>query len=93
MAEEDTVFQLLEEDRKAMLERLVEERIIISTGEISNILTREKRRRKNRMGEHDVMSILYTCKEADGRFQFLWLYQGYIFRKTCHDKICTAHFT
>ena len=28
MAEEDTVFQLLEEDRKAMLERLVEERKI-----------------------------------------------------------------
>ena len=91
MAEEDTVFQLLEEDRKAMLERLVEERIIISAGKISNILTQEKRRRKSHMEEHDVMSILYTCKEADGRF--LWLYQGYIFRKPCHDKICTAHFS
>ncbi|MCW7070268.1 MAG: hypothetical protein OCU17_06705 [Methanophagales archaeon] len=33
---------------------------IISAGEISNILTQEKRRRKNRMGEHDVMSILYS---------------------------------
>ena len=28
--------------------------IIISAGEISNILTQEKRSRKSRMGEHDV---------------------------------------
>ena len=70
---------------------LEEAEIIISAGKISNILTQEKRRRKSHMEEHDVMSILYTCKEADGRF--LWLYQGYIFRKPCHDKICTAHFT
>ena len=42
---------------------LEEAEIIISAGKISNILTQEKRRRKSRMGEHDVMSILNTCKK------------------------------
>ena len=53
---------------------LEEEGIIISAGEISNILTQEKRRRKNRMEEHDVMSILYTCKKQMVGFSFF----GYI---------------
>jgi len=49
---------------------LEEAGIIISAGEISNILTQEKRRRKNRMGEHDVMSILNTCKKQMVGFSF-----------------------
>ena len=49
---------------------LEEEGIIISAGEISNILTQEKRRRKSHMGEHDVMSILNTCKKQMVGFSF-----------------------
>ena len=49
---------------------LEEAEIIISTGKISNILTLEKRRRKSHMGEHDVMSILNTCKKQMVGFSF-----------------------
>ena len=70
------------------IKKILEEAgVIISAGEISNILTQEKRRRKSRMGEHDVMSILNTCKKQMVDFSFF----GYI-RDTFPGKRAMTRF-